>query len=89
MSGVGAELVPVGRAQLVVTRPVWRSPLAGQDVLTGGVVTDPVQVVEIRARVEFFARPWWRRVGRRVPSRPVVALPLPKIIMSSPREVTA
>jgi hypothetical protein len=48
-----------------------------------GVVTDPMEIAEIAGRVEFYSRPWWRRIGRRPQPRwtpsmihmSVVALP--------------
>lgn len=54
--------------------------------MKGGRVTDPVQVEAIFLSVQFYSRPWWRRVGRTCPqpSEGVrAALPPSKIDMPS------
>lgn len=51
----------------IVVHPAYVSPLDGQDVLHGGVVTDPAEIGRIRARVAHAELPALRRLVTRKP----------------------
>lgn len=59
--------VSIGPARVPYPYGRLRTRPRGGALLIGGVVTDLAEVAAVAARVKFYARPWWRRAGRRRP----------------------
>lgn len=59
------------RALPCYVSPLDRDPVTGKypTALRGGIVTDPAEVEAIRARVDWYSRPPWRRALLRLAGR--------------------